>query len=616
MRSRLLGVVAAAAIASFGCQGEAATSPGPPTAFGASQAASPSPGTSATPVDYQSLLFDYHYDPTSGRTGGKVIVSDWTPPDQLDPAYAYSASAWQVFAATMRTLFTITSDGRWKPDLAAKMPTFSNGTIRTDATGGGFSVDVELRTNLKWSDGRPTTMNDLRYTWQFLTDPKNVGVTAAGYDEIDKITVVDDQHATVHFREAYAGFYGVLGGLFLPEHYFATVDVADASKKLYPLSPDIKNAVTIGPFKYANASTNTIELVRDDGWAGPADACAPRACLDAVTFSYYPGNKQGMIAAFLGGEIDVIGHLAESDYQVMRAVDPAVGKALISPAWLYELLAMNEAGLGQGHPALKDIVVRKAIAQAIDKSSLYRTVFPGARVPETDACVNATPTNYWQLPDATCPTFDVTAANAALDAAGYRKGSDGIRTMPNDPGTKLAFELCTTPETFRETGGQFIAKSLQAVGMQAAVIAVDPNTVLFAGWPDVAADAQCNLAHGNYDLAEYANGLSFDLFSNYYYTYHSEQIPTAANEGNGYNWLRFSDPEMDATLDTLKTALRPDEQVQAAYAEQRIYVDRVAEVPLYYRSDVNGVSARLNDFFPNPAVASNTWNIQDWWLSP
>ena len=156
-----------------------------------------------------------------------------------------------------------------------------------------------------------------------------------------------------------------------------------------------------------------------------------------------------MIAAFKNGEIDVALDLVQADYDAIKDVDPTIGKAILEPAWLYEHFDMNEAGLGQGkgHPALKDLVVRQAIAQAIDKKAMWETVFPGAPYPDNNPCTNATPTNYWQLPDAKCLPFDLAAANKALDDAGYKAGTDGIRV--DKEGNPLVFEHCTSTAGFR-----------------------------------------------------------------------------------------------------------------------------------------------------------------------
>jgi peptide/nickel transport system substrate-binding protein len=617
MRKGLVGLLATTAIVFAACQGAATPSPSPSAAASPSEAAtSPSPSPAATPVDYESLLFNYSYNPTPGTPGGTIIISDWQAANQLNYYYSNAFANSEVLAATMRSLATVSNDGHWKGDLASddQLPKFSNGGVVADASGNGFTVKLAIKPGLLWSDGQPLTLNDLKYTWQWVMDPAQTGIVTLGWDKIDTFDVASDGlSASVHFKENFAGWFGtLLGSPPLPEHYMKTIPIKDANAKSYPVSPAIASAPVSGPFKYVTASSDTIELARNDNFKSGPDGRAPY--LDKVTYKFFPDNKDGMIAAFLAGEIDVALDLQQADYDAIKGVDPTVGTAILEPGWSYEHLDMNQAGLGEGKgaPALKDIVVRKAMYQAIDKTALWKTVFPGSPVPEAQACVNATPTNYWQLPNAQCPTYDPAAANAALDAAGYTKGADGIRIDPktNKP---LVFEHCTSTAGFRQTGGEFLAKAMEAIGIKLNLNFVDSTAVFFANWPDVSADTKCNLAHGNYDTAEFAYVLSFDLYGDFYYSYATDQIPTDANKGNGYNYLRFSNPDMDAAMKTLQNAIAPADQVAAAYTAQQVYIDQIPEIPLYYRNDARGVSVKVQNFFYNPSTSSDMWNIEDWW---
>ncbi len=618
MRARVPGLLAAVVILIAACQG-ATTSPTATVAPAGQATPSPAPTASPapTPVDYDRLLYGSLYQPAAGTPGGKVVISEWQAANQLNPWYSNGFVNFEVMAATMRTLLRVTADGHWQPDLAADPITYGD-SVTKDGSGDGFTVHATLKPNLRWSDGQPMTLDDFKYTWQWVNDPAQVGITPLGFDEIDRIDVAaDGLSADIHFKEAFAGWLATVGGDYiLPEHYLKSIPVKDAAARSYPLTADLAEAPTNGPFKYLTASADTIELARNDLWAGPASACAGRACLDTITYQFFPNNKEGEIAAFLTGEVDVALGLVQADYDAIKGVDAAIGKAILEPGWLYEHLDMNEAGLGQGkgHPALQDVAVRRAISQAIDKKTMWATVFPGTPYPDDDPCTNATPTNYWQLPDARCLPFDVAAANAALDAAGYARGADGTRIDPRSK-LPLVFENCTL-SGFRELEAESIAKSLEAIGIKLDLNYVDGSTVLFAGWSDVKADTTCNLAHGTYDLAEFAYVLGFDLYGDYYYGYASDQIPTDANKGNGYNTLRFVSPEMDAALGVLGKAVDPAEQVQAAYKVQQVYLDQVPEIVLYYRNEARGVSVKLHNFFKNPSTSSDMWNIEDWWLTP
>jgi ABC-type transport system substrate-binding protein len=632
MRKPFLGLLASTAIVFAACQG--ATSPSPSTqqsaapassAPAASASESPASSGSAAPsgsggsTDINSLLYGANYQPKQGQPGGKVVVGEWQAPNQMNYYFSNAFANSEVYALVWRSGLVVSNDGHYIPDLFAKPLTFQDSVKQDASPGKGFTVHAELKPNEKWSDGQPLTMDDFKFTWQRVTDKNQSGIATLGWEEIDKVDVSADKlSADFHFKEPFAGWIGTIGGNPpLPQHYLSSLDVKNDSKA-FPLTADISKVPTSGAFKFDTASPDTIELSRNDNFVD-GKACSGKACLDNLTFKSYPDNKDGEIAAFKAGEIDVALDLQTADYTAIKDVDPNVGQAQILPAWEYEHLDLNQrgAGPGKGNVALQDPVVRKAIAQAIDKKTLYQTVFPGYPVPDVTPCQGAVPgQNYWALPadQAQCPTFDVNAANSALDSAGYAKGADGMRTGKD--GKPLTFEHCTSNTPVRKTSADFLAKSLQAIGIKLNVNTVDSTKVFFATWGDVTADTKCSLFRGNYDTAEYAYVLSFDLFGNTYYSYHKDQIPTDANKGNGYNSLYLNDPDVNAAIDKMKSSINPQDQLQYSYQVQKIIdVDKQYEIVLYYRTSVRGVSTRLQNFLANPSTASDLWNAQDWFVT-
>lgn len=572
-------------------------------------------------IDYEQLVYGYTYQPLPGVAGGSLTIGDWHSRDQLNPLLAGAVSNRALFGATMRTPFIVTADGHWKPDLAARMPSLEDGTVRMDADGSGFEVDLELRPDLHWSDGQPATMHDLEYTWEYIQGVTPASAATTGWRMIDRISVTDDTHATVHFRQPSADYLAVLGSYFFPEHYYSTFATTDLASAVYPFSSDLAKAVTIGPFKYETASGRDVKLVRDANWHGPAVACPGAACLDSVVYRIFPNDKSGLIKAFNDGSVDVALGLDDTDYGAIADV-AANGQAVLGPAWLYEHFDMNEAGggSGRGHPALRDVVVRRAISQAIDRRALYQAVLasplPASAGGDLVGCTNATPSNYWRLPDADCLDYDVDAANKALDEAGYKRGADGIRVDPVS-GLPLVFEHCTTAAPYREVSGRFFKDAFERIGIKLNLNFLDRD-VLLAAAGEVGATAKCNLARGNFDTAEFAYVLGFNLHDNYYYSYHSDQIPTSANGWSGYNFLHLDDQGVDHAIDALSSAISPMDQLNSAYDVQRTYVRDAPEIALYYRDQTRGTPTGLRNFLMHPGAAfgagTDTWNIEDWWL--
>lgn len=610
MRKRLFGLLASTAVVFAACGGTTVS----PSASGtppSAPATSGEPTTSGEPseINYEELLFAVDYQPEQGQPGGSAVIGEWQAAANLNSYYDNSFTTSQVLATSMVGLWEASSDGHWKPELAAKMPMFSDESIR-QAEDGSFEVDIELKPGLKWSDGEDLTLDDLRYTWEWVLDDEQTGLVSGttGYEDITDIEVAaDGLTATVKFDKPYAGFYGLLGTWFLPEHYFSQIPIADAATQSMPVSPEIANVPTSGPFKFQSASPNGVQLVKNENYT--LGVSGQGAYLDAITFQYY-ADKDGMIAAFLSGDLDVALDMTAADYAAIQSVDPSIGEAILEPAWEYEHLDMNQGD--NGHEMLKDVNVRTALYQAIDRSDLYATLFPGYPVPETPACSPAPPGTYWRDESMECPAFDVEAAKAALETAGWTD-SNGDGTVDKD-GTEAVLEACTSSgNPTRQLTLEKVAGYLSEIGVKINITLADAASVYFAGWNDTTPDTKCSIYRGTYDLALFAWVLTFDLFGNYYYSYHTEQWPDEEPHDGG-NTSRFSNPDMDEALNTLRDAVSAEEQVQAALTIQQVYVDEIAEIPLYYRESTRGKSVRLQNFFKNPSTASDMWNTEDWFI--
>ena len=223
----------------------------------------------------------------------------------------------QVSASAFDQLWDVSSEGKYIAEQATTIPTIANGGIRIDAEPTaecenvrpgfedipGFEMDVDMRPGLLWSDGEPITLNDYKYTFEWVLDPDNTGLwpSTDGYDLIDRFDISDDGlSATLHFCSGFTGYLGLFNYPALPEHYMSQIPVTDAAEMSYPVGPSLVDAPVSGPYKYASASPSAIEMVRNENWVSPWTG--EPAYLDRVVYSFFDGSKDAMIAAFLAGE--------------------------------------------------------------------------------------------------------------------------------------------------------------------------------------------------------------------------------------------------------------------------------------------------------------------------
>nr|MDQ3579394.1 ABC transporter substrate-binding protein [Actinomycetota bacterium] len=135
------------------------------------------------------------------------------------------------------------------------------------------------------------------------------------------------------------------------------------------------------------------------------------------------------------------------------------------------------APIGDGHPALKDAKLRRAIARALDSKTLVEKVWGGYGEPGAGYVPPLFAEFHWAPPADKAYTFDPAAANAELDAAGYARGGDGTRVDPAS-GRPLAFRLLAHAGTnFDEQSAPFVKSWLAAIGIAVEVQPVSDSKV-------------------------------------------------------------------------------------------------------------------------------------------
>jgi peptide/nickel transport system substrate-binding protein len=614
MRKRFVGLLASMVVVLAACSPAATPGPTggtvPSTSTGSSAPETPAASISAI----QQALFATTFQPTqNAQTGGTLVMGEWQPPDNLNPFYSTAFTTVEAIDPALRGFLNITQDGKYIADLADHVPTQDSGDVVIAPDGKTFTVKVTLRSGLQWSDGKPLTMNDFKATWTWATDKAQTGCTSCpvGWPEIDNIDVSSDGlTATLHFKEPYAGWLGFLTGGFFQKDWLASFPVADSSKQM-PNSSAISKVPFSGPFMITNASKTEIDYSPNPNWHGGVDLAvggsAHAPYLDGLKFQFFD-TKDGMIAAFKSGSIDLAFDLTQADYPAIQGVDPSVGTAELQPAWQYEHRDLNNDPTHARGNGLWDPAVRKGIAEAINKPDLIAAAFPGQNL--TPAC-SPSPPGQWFHKDETCPAFSVDQAKTDLTAAGYDLTNSTYK------GKAVDLELVTTSgNPTRLTELQKVQGYLQAVGIKSHIVTADAGSVVFAGWNDTTPTTDGSLYRGTYDLGDFAYIIGSDPYNNYYFTYSSSQWPEKGDH-SGANDTRFSDPNMDTALANLKNDVDLNKQLADAQTVQDAYNAGIPEIPLYYRAETTGIGAHVGGWPTyNVSSAGPTWEVEDWFSKP
>jgi len=547
--------------------------------------------------------------PTATATPKIITIAYTQEPDNVVAEYSnMTYSAW-LDQVVMASLVTWDANNNLVADLAAEVPSASNGDISAD----GLTITFKLKPNLKWSDGQPLTSKDILFTWQSQVDPKNAPISRSGYDQITGIDTPDDSTAVLHFKALYPAWATLFSvgpnttGALLPSHVLQGQEGLEKNAEIH--SP----TVVAGPFMIKEwVAGDHMTLVPNPNYYGGL----PK--LTQINVKFVPDTTTAL-AALKTGDVDFVPDFAESDIPTLSALEPNQHLRVdATPEFehlLFNLGVTNStvkdstgAVIGNsdipGFCPFQDPNVRKAIYMAIDRDTIVKTLLFG----KTMAPTSLWPNSPWYNSSLTEYPYDPTQAGQLLDAAGYKVGSDGIRAGTCGGKTvKFSIGLETTVKQLRQDEQAAIQANLKQVGIDVKTIATPAGT-FFGSYTEGA-----NMPTGKFDMAIYTTGFYPDPDPGY--TFSCAGVPSKANP-SGQNNYHYCDQtgQMDqliaAGLASADTATR-----KTAYdAIQKYQYDQALFVPLYARANVYGYSARLV-FPPSSGFCGWACNMMGWDVS-
>ena len=299
-----------------------------------------------------------------------------------------------------------------------------------DTSDDGLTWTFHLRDAMLWSDGQPLTSADVAYTYNRVLTERVAGGTWASYlKNATSVTAPDPTTVVLQLSKPSATL-PLLPIPIVPEHIWK--DVSKDQLKTYADEPtDGQPVVGSGPFTFVSgtAGGSTYKFVKNPNYWGPP------AHVDQVVFQVYKSTDP-MAQALIKGEIDFAEGITALQVNALKDQPGITAHNGISP--IFEEIAFNtgsvdtETGkpLGDPNPAVLDPKFRHALAWAVDNDQIVRTAYQGAAVAGTTIVPSSYPFWHWD-PGNEAFTFDLSKAAEELDAAGYKLGSDGRRTMPD-----------------------------------------------------------------------------------------------------------------------------------------------------------------------------------------
>jgi peptide/nickel transport system substrate-binding protein len=469
--------------------------------------------------------------------GDSIIMLIESSPASLDPRIGTDAQAERIDPLIFDSLVQRNDHFGIDPDLALRWDTPDPRTYI-----------FHLRSGVYFQDGRPLTSRDVKWTLDSLLNGTVVSVKAGAYKTISSIDAPDPATVIIHLTQSDPALLWNLCN--------AGIGIVP-----YGSGRDFwRHPIGSGPYRFVSQEIDrNVLLERSQNYWGPKPQIAQ------IRFAVVPDATTRALELQKGSADVAVNALAPDMVEALESrpnlvVNDGPGSEIV---FLFFNLRT---------PCLKDVRVRRAIALSINRPLIIHSLLRDqARTAES-----LLPPQHWAWTnDIEQYPYNPAAANALLDAAGYKRGAGGVRFHM---GMKTS-----TDETSRLLAA-VLQEQLAQIG-----IAIDLRSYEFATF-------YSDLTRGAYEIAPsrwIGGNEQPDIFR---YTYSASSFPP-----HGGNRGFYSNPAFDALLtDAVDTMDRTKQRADYVQAQQILARD-LPTIDLWYLDTVIVHTRRVKNVHSSPS---------------
>jgi peptide/nickel transport system substrate-binding protein len=540
-----------------------------------------------------------NYKPTKRGGGGALKVLWWQGATLLQPHFASGTKDQEGSRIFYEPLGAWDADGNLVTILAAEVPSLANGGVSRD----GKSITWKLKRNVQWHDGVAFTADDVVFTAAYAADPATSAYTSGSYKDV-KVTKVDSHTVKVEYQKPspfWADPFVSAAGMIIPKHIFEAFKGATSRDAPANLKP-----VGTGPYKFVDFKPG--DMLR--GAINTNYHEANRPYFDTIEMKGGGDAVSAARAVLQTGEYDYAWNLQVEDELLIRLEQGGKGKTSIVPGGNIEFIQLNmtdpwtetdgeRSHPKSKHPILSEFAVRQAISLCVDRDGVQKFIYGRTGIATANFLNN--PQRF--VSKNTKFEFNPDKAAQVLEAAGWKKGSDGIREKG---GKKLKLVFQTSINGPRQKTQQIIKQAAQKAGIDMELKAV-PASVYFSSDP-ANPDTYTKLY---VDMQMFTTTMPQpdpEVFMNQYL---STEFASKANKWLGRNSTRYSNPEYDKAYLAAQSEMDPAKRAALFVRMNDMPINDIVIIPVVYRPRT---SAAVNNLVaPLSGWDNDLWLLKDWY---
>jgi len=540
-----------------------------------------------------------NYKPTKRGGGGALKVLWWQGATLLQPHFASGTKDQEGSRIFYEPLGAWDADGNLVTILAAEVPSLANGGVSRD----GKSITWKLKRNVQWHDGVAFTADDVVFTAAYAADPATSAYTSGSYKDV-KVTKVDSHTVKVEYQKPspfWADPFVSAAGMIIPKHIFESFKGATSRDAPANLKP-----VGTGPYKFVDFKPG--DMLR--GAINTSYHEANRPYFDTIEMKGGGDAVSAARAVLQTGEYDYAWNLQVEDELLIRLEQGGKGKTSIVPGGNIEFIQLNmtdpwtetdgeRSHPKSKHPILSEFAVRQAISLCVDRDGVQKFIYGRTGIATANFLNN--PQRF--VSKNTKFEFNPDKAAQVLEAAGWRKGADGIREKG---GKKLKLVFQTSINGPRQKTQQIIKQAAQKAGIDMELKAV-PASVYFSSDP-ANPDTYTKLFADMQMFTTTMPQPDPEVFMNQYL---STEFASKANKWLGRNSTRYSNPEYDKAYLAAQSEMDPAKRAALFVRMNDMPINDIVIIPVVYRPRT---SAAVNNLVaPLSGWDNDLWLLKDWY---
>ena len=509
---------------------------------------------------------DYNFEGVfRSERGGMLIDAMSGEPSNLISMIAGDSASSAISGNIFNKLIKYDKNLELAPEIAEKW------TISSDQK----TITFYLKKNLKWSDGRDLTSDDVLFTWKLVTDDNTRTPYGSDYKLVDKAEVPDLHTFRVVYKKAYAPALDSWATLqILPKHILKDEDINRTFFSRKPVGSSYYKLAN-----WVNGEKLTLEASSSSVMGEPN--------ISKLTSRFIPDTS----SQFLELIADNIDLMNINPIQFARVIPSRPD--LKNKLALYKELGNSYTYLGfnSKRSPFNDIRVRQAINYALDKQEVIDGVLLGLGEPVASPYK---PGTRWSDRVLHPYPYDKNMALKLLHEAGFNDTNhDGILEKDGKP---FAFEILTNQNKQREMTAVLIQRRLKDVGIDVKIRVIE--------WASFV-----NQFIKTSDFDAVILGWSLSLDPDQYNIWHSSQ-----QKPGQFNFIGYSNKEVDQLLEEGRTELNPDKREKIYHAFSKILLRESPIVYLYAGYGLTAMSKRIKGIESPTPPAGIAYNSYEWFI--